>query len=183
MFIGMAVGPTLGSLIIRSTGQLLSVFYAAGIGHIIYAILVWCILPQSLSLSYRLRARKKYAEELRVNVSQHSDSFGARLLLLIKRAFSFLTPLAVFTPRVQENENPLKRARRDWNLTLMGMAYIITLSIMASLPVKSLGDLLTGIVGFIQLQISVRRCYLWLDLGRCKLLLLLLYIPYFLIHI
>ncbi|KXN92843.1 hypothetical protein AN958_06822, partial [Leucoagaricus sp. SymC.cos] len=127
MFSGMAIGPTLGSLLIHSTGQLIAVFYAAAAMHILYALVVWFILPQSLTLSYRLRAREQYAQELRADVEQ-----SGRFLFFVKRLFSFLRPLTVLTPTLKEASSPLKREKKDWNLTLMALAYMTTISIMGS---------------------------------------------------
>jgi hypothetical protein len=49
---------------------------------------------------------------------------------MVKRLFVFLAPLNTFFPEVREmNNNPLKK-RRDWNLTLLGLAYFMMSSIM-----------------------------------------------------
>lgn len=168
MFTGMAVGPTLGAFMIRSTGQLLSVYYVAAGIHTLYAFLVWFVLPQSLSLSYRLRAREKYAEELRAGVSERGDRLGVRLLVLFKRLFSFLTPLAVFGPEAKEiNNNPLKK-RRDWNLTLMSLAYAFTITIMVRALFELGNSFLTSTVGFLYLQVPICCFNLRLDFGNCE---------------
>jgi MFS family permease len=130
MFTGSAFGPILGSLLIRASGQLLSVFYGATVIHLIYAFLIWFILPQSLSLSYRLRAREKHAQEQRKNAADSSDRFAVRVLLFVKRLFAFLAPLSVFAPMLQKANNPLKRAKRDWTLTYIALAYMATISVM-----------------------------------------------------
>ncbi|KAF9444748.1 MFS general substrate transporter [Macrolepiota fuliginosa MF-IS2] len=137
VFTGMAIGPTLGALLIRSTGQILSVFYVSAGSHLIYAFLVWFILPESLSLSYRLRARAKYAEEVQVDSSGRNRSFTVRLLVVTRRLFAFLSPLSVLSPEVKDSSsNPLKKRKRDWNLTLLGIAYALTTSIMGSYTYK-----------------------------------------------
>lgn len=130
MFVGMAVGPILASFVIRSTGQLMLVFYLATGLHFLYAFLVWFILPESLSLSHRLRAREKYAQELRIDTSEGSGPFSIRTLKMAKRLFAFLAPLNIFLPEVREmNNNPLKK-RKDWNLTLLGIAYFLMTSMI-----------------------------------------------------
>ncbi|EKM82440.1 hypothetical protein AGABI1DRAFT_68063 [Agaricus bisporus var. burnettii JB137-S8] len=130
LFVGMAVGPTLGSLVIRSTGRLISIFYVSTGIHFLYALFVWFILPESLSLSYRLRAREKYAQRLRTDVSEDTASLGIRTLNAVKKLFGFLAPLNVFFPEVKEmNNNPLKK-KRNWNLTLVGLAYFMVTSLM-----------------------------------------------------
>lgn len=131
MFIGETIGPTLGSLLNRWTGQLLSVFYGAVVAHLIYVVFVWTFLPQSLSLSYRLHARERYAKGKRQDV-RRPDYFGVRVLLFVKRLFSFLASLAAFVP-TRETSNYTKRRRRDWNLTMIGLAYSTAYFIMGSM--------------------------------------------------
>ncbi|KAJ3573787.1 hypothetical protein NP233_g2219 [Leucocoprinus birnbaumii] len=140
MFTGMAIGPTLGALLIRSSGQLLSVFYGAAVVHLIYAVLIWFILPQSLSLPYRLRARERYERMKREYNAEREEGLSARALSFFKRMFSFLAPLTVFAPAVKDvfaptvsgTVNPLKRQRKDWNMTFLGAAYMVTISVMGS---------------------------------------------------
>jgi len=121
MFIGEAIGPALGSLLNRWTGQLITVFYGAIIVHLIYIVFVWIFLPQSLSLSYRFHAREKYAKTKRRD-TKHPDCFGVRVFLFVKRLIYFLAPLAVFFP-IRKTDNLTERRRRDWNLTMIGLAY------------------------------------------------------------
>ncbi|KAF9014116.1 major facilitator superfamily domain-containing protein [Cyathus striatus] len=119
MFTGMALGPTLGGLFIRFTGTTLSVFYATASLHMAYTLLVWTVFPESLSKVHRDRSKTK-------------GGVG-----LMKRVFGFLTPLAVFSPSVDEvGTNPLKGKKRDWNLMLMALAYGFTLTLMGSYTPK-----------------------------------------------
>ncbi|KAF9469433.1 major facilitator superfamily domain-containing protein [Collybia nuda] len=122
IFTGMAIGPTLGSLLIRTTGQTISVFYAAGSAHLIYALAIWFVVPESRAFADRQISRAKYAAE---GVAQAAW----------RRMFGFLTPLAVFWPARPQNGSPLK-ARRDWSLLLLALSYGLTISIMGSYPYK-----------------------------------------------
>ena len=59
LFIGMAFGPTLGSILIRESGSTLSVFYLATAVHLGYALMVWTVLPESLGKRAMQAARRK----------------------------------------------------------------------------------------------------------------------------
>ncbi|KAF8077579.1 major facilitator superfamily domain-containing protein [Lyophyllum atratum] len=139
LFTGMAFGPTLGSLLIRVTGQLLSVFYVATLLHLIYASMVWFVLPESLLQSQMQQSRVKYEEELRDTARDRESNPAVGLLVRVKRLFTFLSPLTVFLPELKAarlGDNPLKRKRRDWNLTLLAVVYGLAVSIMGSYTFK-----------------------------------------------
>ncbi|KAG9040367.1 hypothetical protein FS837_000736 [Tulasnella sp. UAMH 9824] len=133
LFIGIALGPTLGSLLIRVTGDLLTPFYLALAGHILATLYMWLVLPESLSAEDMARNRQKreiilqeQAEALRQ--SRRSGSWRDKLL-----AFKFLLtpfePVLLFWPRKREVGQPGRG--RDWNLTLIATAYGIMLSFVA----------------------------------------------------
>ena len=132
LFIGMAVGPTLGSFLIRATGQALSVFYAAVICSLLYSFLVWVVLPESITEQQMIRARTKYDDLLQgSNEREQSSRWG--LLNKIRWASSFLSPLTIFLPASPKSSNSIvSRHRRDWSLTLLGLAYGCTISIMVT---------------------------------------------------
>ncbi|KLO13488.1 MFS general substrate transporter [Schizopora paradoxa] len=120
LFIGMAFGPTLGSVLIRSTHQVITVFYFATATHIAYSLLVWFVIPESLSprvMAANKEKRRRENEEAQTNAS--SDS---RTLVVLKRAFAFLSPLTVFAPETIRLAGSTK-TRRDWNLTLLAAAF------------------------------------------------------------
>jgi hypothetical protein len=54
---------------------------------------------------------------------------------MLKRMFGFLSPLSIFIPQ-RIRDNPLKRGR-DWDLTLLVVAYGFTVTIMVSLRLNS----------------------------------------------
>jgi MFS family permease len=132
IFAGVAVGPTLGGLLNRVTRQTISVFYAASLIHLIYAFMIWFIVPESNSKRKMQLAKAKYQEEL-TESRRTGEVAGVISRLRVERLFSFLSPLAVFNPsRAQVSGNPLKPPRRDWNLTLVALGYAFTISIMGS---------------------------------------------------
>ena len=105
MFTGMALGPTLGSLLIRFTGQTLSVFFAAFATHILYSILAWTILPESLSKEKMEQARAKYAANLLDAANERERSPTVGFLVRLRRLFSFLSPLTVFYPEEEDRKS------------------------------------------------------------------------------
>ncbi|KAG6836783.1 hypothetical protein H0H93_003204 [Arthromyces matolae] len=129
LFTGMAVGPSLGALCIHITGTPITVFYASFGIHLVYAFIVCLLLPESLLKSQMERSRVAYEAELQ-NASQ-TASEGT--LVMIKRIFSFLSPLSVFFPEIHQpgpGDNPLKRKKRDWSLTMLVGSYGFAISIM-----------------------------------------------------
>ncbi|TFK36324.1 major facilitator superfamily domain-containing protein [Crucibulum laeve] len=139
LFTGMAIGPTIGSLLIRATGQVLSVFYVAACMHLLYAFLVWFVIPESLPQARRDRSKIKYAQELEDTARDRQQNPAVGFLMWFKRLFAFLSPLTIFMPEVKPesgNRNPLKKPKRDWNLTLMALGYGLTISMMGSYSVK-----------------------------------------------
>jgi MFS family permease len=135
MFTGMAIGPTLGSLLIHFTGQTISVFYAALIIHFIYSIFIWTFLPESLPQKRMDHSKAKYASELSIVAQERERNPAVGLLVRSRRLFAFLSPLTIFMPMEEKNVggNPLKSPKKDWNLTLMALGYAITISVMVGL--------------------------------------------------
>lgn len=133
LFIGIALGPTLGSLLVRVTGDLLTPFYIALVGHILAVLYMWLVIPESLSEEDMARNREKreiilqeQAEALRQ--SRRSGSWRERLWALR----FFLTPfepVMLFWPRKREVGRPGRG--REWNLTLIAIAYGIMLSFVS----------------------------------------------------
>lgn len=124
VFLGFALGPTFGGLLIRATGQTISVFYVATSLHLFYALLIWLIIPESLTHAQRRKSAIKHHE---------SDPQAG----VLRRLFGFLSPLSVFLPEMNgADRHPLKHPKRDWNLTLIAVAYGLTLSLMGSYTYK-----------------------------------------------
>ena len=127
VFTGVALGPALGGLLIRFTGQVLSVFYVAGCLHLMFSFLVWFIIPESLTIGQMELAKTRYADSLRADPD---SSLGARFTRNAQRLFSFLMPLAILGPTEEESGNTLRGRRKDWNLTLLAVAYGFTVSMI-----------------------------------------------------
>ena len=126
---GVALGPTLGGLLIRFTGQVLSVFYMAGCLHLMYSLMVWFIIPESLTKGQMELAKARYANSL---PPDPDSSLDARFARITRRVFPFLMPLAILGPTEKQPRNTTKRGRKDWNLTLLAVAYGLTVAMTVS---------------------------------------------------
>lgn len=132
LFVGMGIGPTLGSVLIHFTGQILSVFYLTTVVHTLYALSVWFIVPESLTKAQRRQSKIKHEEAKSLgHEGRRSLSFW------VNRVFPFITPLGVIMPQISASANPLK-AKRDWNLTLVAISY----GLMMTLIVCSLSQMI-----------------------------------------
>lgn len=133
----MAVGPLLGGLLIRFTGHVLSAFYVATAVHTVYALLVWVAIPESLRKKDMAEAKAKYNEEMHDLARERDLNPTIGFLVKLKRIFSFLSPLTIFTPVIERaGENPLKKPRKNWNLALMALGYGSTVSVMVRCTVR-----------------------------------------------
>jgi hypothetical protein len=155
MFTGVALGPTIGSFMIRLTGKTISVFVAATVVHAIYASYVAFIVPESLS--------EEKQQEARISYHNQDKQSG------FKRLFQFLRPLEVFSPFFTANEQtPPKGKRTDWNLTLVALGFGFTSSVMVSF-VQYRHNLAThSSLGIHTLQVPVCCKDVWLDNRNCK---------------
>ena len=115
LYVGAAIGPALGGLLIRQTGDLRTVFSYALVTHSLFTFMVCFIVPESLAPTQLSRAKAAYNE----NTIQAGGGIGR----FSGRLTSFLTPLKLLMPvRVTRDGGPLKR-NKDWNLTLLAVAY------------------------------------------------------------
>ncbi|OBZ69346.1 putative membrane protein C14C4.07 [Grifola frondosa] len=111
VFTGMGLGPTLGGLLIRFSGNILSVFYGAAGIHVLYAILIWIFVPESLSPLSMTESRKRHVAD--IEAYRRANTNGGAVVLL-KKVFGFLSPLNLFFPNViNDGRNPVKHAQRD----------------------------------------------------------------------
>ncbi|KIJ16785.1 hypothetical protein PAXINDRAFT_74219 [Paxillus involutus ATCC 200175] len=128
MFTGVAIGPVVGGILIRMTGNTLSVFYFATVLQSLYILLAIFVLPESLTQARGRAARMRHKK---VN---HAGS--SRALRIFKGATNFLTPLVVLLPEHILAGNPLKRSRGDWSLFLIAVSYGLVTTIIGSLSYK-----------------------------------------------
>lgn len=120
----MAIGPAFGGLLIRESGDLLTVFYYAFSNHFIYACMIWFIIPESQAPTQLARAKAAY------NRSKAQARGGISSLFVYLALF--LAPLKLFAPvTVATGDNPLKR-RKDWSLTLLATAHGLVTMLVVS---------------------------------------------------
>ncbi|THU77812.1 MFS general substrate transporter [Dendrothele bispora CBS 962.96] len=138
LFLGFSIGPTLGGILIRLTHKTISVFYVATVSHLIYACMIWFVVPESLSRTQMEVARAKYKRQVaEARMQEAQANRTTAWLIKMKGIFGFLTPLTIFAPTVVPNETSLlKKSSRDWNLTFIAIGYAFALSIMGSYTYK-----------------------------------------------
>lgn len=129
MFIGMTFGPTIGSFIIRATGNIMSVFYIGATIHLIFLFLNWFVVPESLFPAQMALSRQKYMEEIKTQRRE------VGLFARVKRLFGFLAPLAIFAPIKVDSTGTassrwLRKGKRDWTLTFTAIAYGATVMLL-----------------------------------------------------
>ncbi|KIJ69040.1 hypothetical protein HYDPIDRAFT_23902 [Hydnomerulius pinastri MD-312] len=130
MFTGVALGPIIGGILMRSTGTTLSVFYLATAVHALYALLAIFVLPESLT---RARARGARLRHRKEKASRVDNGLALRVA---KGLTNFLTPLTVLLPERIVDGNPLKRPKRDWSLCLIAICYGLVTTILGSITFK-----------------------------------------------
>ena len=126
----MALGPTVGGLLIRFTGHVPSVFYLAGSLHLMFCFLAWFVIPESLAKGHMELAKARYADSL--PRADPDSSLVVKFIRIARRLFSFLKPLAILGPTEKVPGSTLKGRRKDWNLTLLAVAYGFTIALAVS---------------------------------------------------
>jgi MFS family permease len=135
LFCGVAIGPTIGGLLISSTNNILSVFYVAAGLHATYMLLMLFVVPESLTKemayanSEQAKQRAERAREAR-EVREMREAENGKPITLSRRLgrslrviFFFMKPLTIVLPHRIEGTR-----RRDWNLTMLAISYgMITL--------------------------------------------------------
>ncbi|CCM04726.1 uncharacterized protein FIBRA_06914 [Fibroporia radiculosa] len=119
VFVGFAVGPTLGSMLIGATTDPISVFYAASFLYLIYVLVVCGVVPESLTASSMAESRKIYKESQGF-ISSTQVKFSP--FAWFDWLFGFLRPLALLLPGGAREPDSGSR-RRDWGLPLLAAAY------------------------------------------------------------
>ncbi|KAI9442746.1 MFS general substrate transporter [Lactarius indigo] len=110
LFTGVALGPSLGGLTERLSGNPYVVFYIALGSHVITACFLWFIIPESLLPAQMDAARRA-----------HRASNQGRFPSWV---FGFFAPLAVFAPVARKDGvTPQKFLKKDWSLTWLALSF------------------------------------------------------------
>ncbi|KAF8344282.1 uncharacterized protein EI90DRAFT_3115030 [Cantharellus anzutake] len=109
--------PQVGGVIISRTGNLLTPFYVATAGHVVYFLVVCFLVPESLSKRQMtiITERRKAEDDLsREEITRSSRRIGLRVGRVARALGGFLEPLMVFAPVNREQSGSVRK--RDWNL-------------------------------------------------------------------
>lgn len=63
MFLGIAIGPVLGGLIIKATGNIMTIFYVAFVCHLGFIVFITSFVPESLTWERQIAARERHRAE------------------------------------------------------------------------------------------------------------------------
>lgn len=116
LFVGMSIGPLLSGWIMRTTGQLLPVFYTTTALNTLVSLTVWFVMPESLSpaeMAARAEARRT------LNAGRGARGWAKR----VGRAVDVFSPLAVMLPQRIEHVHAGILTRTDWTMPMLGAAY------------------------------------------------------------
>jgi MFS family permease len=133
LFCGVAIGPTIGGLLISSTDNILSVFYVAAALHATYALLMLFVIPESLTKemananSEQAKQRAEHAREVREAENGKPVTLSQRVGRILGFIFFFMKPLAIILPHRIKGTR-----RRDWNLTMLAMSFGMMTLLMVS---------------------------------------------------
>ncbi|KAM0751846.1 MFS general substrate transporter [Meredithblackwellia eburnea MCA 4105] len=157
LFGGIALGPSLGSLVIRLTGTIVGPFYVALVIHIIYLFAVVFVIPESLSHARQVAARHRHQEELAARAAKEVEEVEAAAAKgwiyvawthtkrTLMRPWAFLRPLNLLLPKrgpVAEEDLPILRSRGpprqgwDTELTKLGIGYAFYIIMISVAGVK-----------------------------------------------
>ena len=155
LFLGIAIGPTIGALVIKWTGSILGPFYVALSLHLLYLVVAIFFIPESLSPERQLAARERHTDDIAARaakdaeeIAQARESGTAHVILAqLKRAammpWGFLRPLALLLPsrvRPSEEDTPVLRSRgpprQGWDAELMKITigYALYVMVVVSAP-------------------------------------------------
>lgn len=139
--------------------------------HLFYALLVWIVLPESLTKRQMSAARARHEEALKGLKDAQDAGVAVGLLMRMQRAFAFLSPLMLFVPARVESVNPLKAGTRNWNLTFVAVSYGLVMMIMVRLVSFFTANMRSYEIraGFVRVQISVYAGQVRVVIRNCML--------------
>ncbi|CAL1693907.1 unnamed protein product [Somion occarium] len=124
-WLGGAVGPTIGGLLTTRTGNLLSIFYFSAAIRLVFAFMMWFIVPESLAKATMLESRRLHAE-----ASAEANGAFAQWLHTIS---SLVAPLAIFLPSRASRDGTSSYLKGNWNLLFIAVSFGISLCLWGSL--------------------------------------------------
>lgn len=124
--VGVAIGPAFGGVVVRFWG-ILSIFYITAFVHLVFALSVWIIVPESLAPSKMLASRRKWAEARFSAANAGQRARGGGVWRWAAKPFVFLAPLHIFLPVTVAGKKV-----RDWSLLRVVLAQGCTLMVLVS---------------------------------------------------
>ncbi|KAF8476000.1 tetracycline-efflux transporter-like protein [Kalaharituber pfeilii] len=95
LFLGIAIGPALGGMLIKATGNVLNVFYAAMTAQIVIILYVVLVLPESLTSTRMAQAQVKHRHS---QFAQEASGQEPRGLVAKLKSWNPLEPLSILFP-------------------------------------------------------------------------------------
>ncbi|TFL07547.1 major facilitator superfamily domain-containing protein [Pterulicium gracile] len=125
VYIGMAIGPALGSMVIAATGEILSVFYLTALVHLCFVFYIWILMPESLAQDKMGVTYRRYFEARALSSARGS-------LRIVKKVVSTLDPLRVLVFPSEHAVPPRERTheKRNYNLAYIAAAYGFSILLM-----------------------------------------------------
>ena len=116
MYLGIAVGPVLGGLIVKASGNIMTIFYVAFVCHLGFIVFVTSFIPESLSRDRQVAARERY----RAEVLKHSR----RPWTAITNIANIFRPLSILFPPRDQTSNVTRT-----NLVLLAVVDMIVFGV------------------------------------------------------
>ncbi|KAL5532572.1 hypothetical protein ACEPAF_4346 [Sanghuangporus sanghuang] len=137
-FTGMAIGPTLCALIVHFTGTPIAALVLVIGTHIVYALMMLFVVPESLPSEKRAENRRVWRETRNAGASGdargNEDGIPNRIVQksrsLVRSALAFLRPLSVAGPI--SVTQPSGKIHKDWSLTFIVVSNGLASMILAS---------------------------------------------------
>jgi MFS family permease len=114
-FLGIALGPVLGGILINRTGSALILFYCALAVHASFALFIIFLVPESVTPEHALRATQSHNNR---RLSAEGVPFHPRQWRYWSNLFNIFQPLEIFWPRGGKGR-AFKLKRR--NLLILGI--------------------------------------------------------------
>ncbi|KAL5529764.1 hypothetical protein ACEPAG_5749 [Sanghuangporus baumii] len=137
-FTGMAIGPTLCALIVHFTGTPIAALVLVIGTHIVYALMMLFVVPESLPPEKRAENRRVWHETRNAGASGDdrgtensiSDRIVQKSRSLVRSVLAFLRPLSVAGPIIVTQ--PSGKIHKDWSLTFIVVSNGLASMILAS---------------------------------------------------
>ena len=127
-FLGFAVGPVIGGLVINYTGSVVILFYCALAVHFCFAFFILFLVPESVTTEHMAQAMQNHNTR---RFSAEGIPYSPRQWRYWSNIFNIFQPLEIFWPRGRGTSFQLKRR----NLVILGIVDGILLLNMGAFAV------------------------------------------------